>query len=80
MPWLRPRYYKPPRDRCELCGRSLYGTERYRVRLYLKTAPLTRAPFKELVVCGKCLEVILGDQALREHFKIRYRKMRTLGR
>jgi len=80
MPWLRPRYYKPPRDRCELCGRSLYGVERYRVRLYLKTAPLKRSPFKELVVCRNCLEAILADQALRVRFKIRYRRMRVLER
>jgi hypothetical protein len=76
---VRPPYYKPPRDTCDLCGRSLYGAERYRVRLYLRHEALAATPYKTLVLCRDCLDRLRRDPTLKRLFHIRYRRMPTLG-
>lgn len=74
--WSKPAYLQPPKDTCEICGKSLYYIPRYKVRLFVKG--FEESPIKELVVCKDCLEKIKRDKRLKKLFKIRYRKMRTL--
>lgn len=80
MPYSRPPYYKPPRDTCSICHKSLYGEDRYRVRLYLRAEPYKDLEYKTLVVCSTCLARLRANPTLTRLLKIRYRKMPTLGR
>jgi len=74
--WSRPPYFKPPRDRCEVCGASLYRAARYKVRLYIKPYGVL---FKEIVVCGECLPAVRQEcRAWKRRLKVRYRRMRPL--
>ncbi len=70
-------YYKPPKDKCEVCGKLLYGTDRYKIKLYLR-GDFSKVVFKELVVCWDCLMKVINDRGLRRRFKVRYKKMRAL--
>ena len=76
---MRPRFFRPPKYKCEVCGEQLFDRYRYKVWLYLKKGPLANTVFKELVVCGKCLRKIVEDGELRSLFKVKYRRMKTLG-
>ena len=80
MPRKRPPYLKPPKDRCDVCGSSLYGAERYKARLYLKAEPYRSIEYKALIVCTWCLVRLRSDKRLRKLFKIKYRRMPALNR
>jgi ribosome-binding protein aMBF1 (putative translation factor) len=77
--YYRRRPLKPPITRCELCGRSLYGEERYHVRIVLRQGPLRGATVKVLHVCKDCLLQLKNDRELARKFKIKYYRMPTLG-
>ena len=79
----RPPYWKPPRDRCEACGSSLYQRPRYRVKIYHANPLFQAAPLKTMVVCETCLEGlkqrIKGSKSLARLLKLKYRRIPTLG-
>ncbi len=74
MPWLKPPYYKPPKDTCEQCGRSLWGVERYRVEIVVRSGPLKGAVLRRMVVCRDCLEKAKPTG----NVKIKYKKLTIL--
>jgi len=73
----RPPYWKPPCNICDACGTSLYQQPRWRVHIYIKRGPLAGARLKTLHLCQNCLKKLLKQYGKR--YKIRYRKMPTLG-
>ena len=72
----RPRL--PPITECELCGRSLLCTDRYHVKLMLKSGPLAGTTVKVLHVCRECLERLGADRGLAKKVKVRYYRMGML--
>lgn len=77
-------YLLPPKDTCWMCGRSLWGQPRYKVWLIVKEGgrikrvcgiPLV---YRAVVVCESCWRKILGDERVRERFRVKYRKLKTL--
>ena len=78
----RPPYWKPPHDKCDLCGANLYQKPRYRAKLYLKTPrghPLAAVPYKTMIVCQACLARLQASPELRGRFRLRHRRLPTLG-
>ena len=78
----RPPYWKPPHSRCDLCGANLYLKPRYRAKLYLRTPrghPLAAVPYKTLIVCQACLARLQASPELRGRFRLRHRRLPTLG-
>jgi hypothetical protein len=69
----------PPADRCKLCGKSLYGVDRYHVKLVLKQGPLAGVTLKVLHLCRNCLEKLKANKGLADNFTLRYYKMKRLG-
>jgi ribosomal protein L34E len=72
------RKYLPPITKCSVCGRSLYGVDRYHVKLIVKEGPLKGVVFKKLYLCKDCLNTLKKDKEIRKKFKIKYYKMHRL--
>lgn len=53
------------------------------MEIYLRSGAYREAPYKSLVVCQDCLKClqreIRENPQIKRLFKLRYRKMRTLG-
>lgn len=70
---------KPPRDKCDLCGRNLYQVDRYRLVLYKRIDDtLIRLSDKDTVLCIDCLRHV-KKWAKKQGINTRYKKMPTLG-
>lgn len=69
------KYLSPPKDFCQLCRKTLYGVDRYKIRVFSIEHSIM---LKELVICESCFRGLLNDEGLKGRFKIKYRKMRPL--
>ncbi|RLE83714.1 MAG: hypothetical protein DRJ41_04395 [Thermoprotei archaeon] len=71
-PWVRPWWWRKPREFCDLCNRSLYGVKRYRVVVRLNGVELFR-----VYVCERC-RLRVREWARRKGFRTRTKRMPDL--